>query len=94
MSFSLAEELRQHDVAVNVLFPGATRTEGPTRSPRHAGRWGIQALRLLRPDHVVPVALHFAGQRPDDDGDTGLAIDSPQRNASHGHGDVRRSRAS
>jgi short-subunit dehydrogenase len=27
MSLSQAEELRQHNVAVNVLLPGATRTE-------------------------------------------------------------------
>ena len=38
MSFSLAEELRLHNVAVNVRFPGATRTEGSGEIAE--ARWG------------------------------------------------------
>jgi NAD(P)-dependent dehydrogenase (short-subunit alcohol dehydrogenase family) len=66
----LAHELKPHNVAVNVLLPGGTRSTGSDE--QQAGRdalrrnldtgemsWGN--LRV-NPDHVVPLALHLAQQ--------------------------------
>lgn len=69
MTFYLADELRQHNVAANLLVPGHTRSTGSDE--QEAGRAAIHAehhpgeafLRVrLRPEHVVPAALFLAEQ--------------------------------
>jgi NAD(P)-dependent dehydrogenase (short-subunit alcohol dehydrogenase family) len=69
MTFYLADELRQHNVAANLLVPGHTRSTGSDeqevgRAEIHAqAHPGEEFLRVrLRPDHVVPAALHLAAQ--------------------------------
>jgi NAD(P)-dependent dehydrogenase (short-subunit alcohol dehydrogenase family) len=70
MSMYLAHELKPHNVAVNVLLPGGTRSTGSDE--QQAGRNALRetlsdgemswtGLRV-NPDHVVPLALHLAQQ--------------------------------
>jgi 1,1a-dihydroxy-1-hydro-9-fluorenone dehydrogenase len=84
MSFSLADELKPHNVAVNVVFPGGTRTTGSDEMVAGRQALGIRVGALLRTEHVVPLVLHLASQ--DASGDTGKAFDAVQWNLSHGHG--------
>jgi NAD(P)-dependent dehydrogenase (short-subunit alcohol dehydrogenase family) len=86
LSLYLAEELREHGIAVNVVFPGPTYTTGSDAIVAGRRAAGVDARPFLRPEHLVPVLLHLAEQTAD--GDTGLAIDSLQWNRDHGHGDT------
>lgn len=84
LSRYLAEELRECNVAVNVLYPNGTMTTG-SEEMRHANRaLGIEMGALARPEHVVPLALHFAEQ--DAGGETGQAVAAMEWNQSHGLG--------
>lgn len=78
LSFYLAEEVRAQNVAVNVIFPGATRTTGAEDMAGGRARLGFFA-ELLPPDHVVPVCLHLAAQ--DAASVTGKAFDVVPWNA-------------
>jgi NAD(P)-dependent dehydrogenase (short-subunit alcohol dehydrogenase family) len=91
MSFYLADELRPHNVAVNVVFPAGTRTTGSDEMVAGRGQLGIRVGPLLRPEHVVPLVLHLATQ--DANGMTGTAIDAATWNATHGFGDAEQWRA-
>ena len=91
MTFYLAHELRQHNIAANLLVPGHTRSTGSDE--QEAGRAEIHAhdhpgeafLRVrLRPDHVVPAAVFLAGQ--DASGVTGQEIVAIEWNAQNGLG--------
>jgi NAD(P)-dependent dehydrogenase (short-subunit alcohol dehydrogenase family) len=84
MSFFLAEELRPHNIAVNVVFPGGTRTTGSDEMVAGRAALGIRVGALLRPEHVVPLVLHLAQQ--DATGETGKAFDAVQWNLEHGFG--------
>jgi 1,1a-dihydroxy-1-hydro-9-fluorenone dehydrogenase len=85
MSFYLAEEVKRHNVAVNLVFPSATLTTGSQEMLP-----GRQALGFTttfsRPEHVVPLVLHLALQ--DSSGDTGKAFDVVRWNINHGFGDA------
>jgi NAD(P)-dependent dehydrogenase (short-subunit alcohol dehydrogenase family) len=69
MTMFLANELKPYNIAANVLFPGFTRTTGTDEQT--AAREEVWArnnpgkpypVRRLRPDSVVPLALHLAEQ--------------------------------
>jgi NAD(P)-dependent dehydrogenase (short-subunit alcohol dehydrogenase family) len=69
MTIFLANELKPYNIAANVLLPGFTRTTGTDEQT--AAREAIWArnnpgkpylVRRLRPDSVVPLALHLAEQ--------------------------------
>ena len=68
MALYLAHELGPHKIAVNVLLPGHTRTTGSDEQEaerqRLAERQGGPVRRPIRvrPEHVVPLALHLAEQ--------------------------------
>ena len=80
LSFYLATEVKAHNVAVNVVFPGATRTTGSDELTD--GRKGLGFMtQLLGPEHVLPVCLHLAAQ--DGQGVTGRAFDVVPWNAAH-----------
>ncbi len=72
MSFYLADEVRHANVAVNVIFPGSTRTTGSDAMVEGREKLGL-AAPLLEPDHVVPVSLMLAAQTAE--GVTGRAFD-------------------
>lgn len=78
LSFYLAAEVQACNVAVNVVFPGPTRTTGSDELTDGRQELGFMT-RLLGPDHVVPVCLHLAGQ--DGNGITGRAFDAVPWNA-------------
>lgn len=79
MTVFLANELKPYNIAANALLPGFTRTTGTDEQT--AAREEIWArnnpdkpylVRRLRPDSVVPLALHLAEQ--DASGVTGETI--------------------
>ncbi len=70
MTIFLANELKPHNIAANVLLPGFTRSTGTDEQT--AARQDVflqnnpgkqpNPVRRLRPDSVVPLALHLAEQ--------------------------------
>ena len=68
MALYLAHELREHNIAVNVLLPGHTRSTGSdeqeSQRAHMRARMGLPVARprRLRPEHVVPLALHLVEQ--------------------------------
>jgi NAD(P)-dependent dehydrogenase (short-subunit alcohol dehydrogenase family) len=85
LTFYLAEEVRAHNIAVNLLFPGATNTTGSAEIVAGRRAAGIRTPDLLKPEHVVPLAVHLA-QQDAATGETGLAVDALQWNRDHGRG--------
>jgi 3-oxoacyl-[acyl-carrier protein] reductase len=92
MALYLAEELKPNNIAVNVLLPGHTRSTGSDeqelerRNMRARMRVPVWRPTRLRPEHVVPLALHFAEQ--DASGQTGQVIRAMTWNAENGMGGV------
>jgi NAD(P)-dependent dehydrogenase (short-subunit alcohol dehydrogenase family) len=68
MAFYLAHELREHNIAVNVLLPGHTRSTGSDEQEADRARMRVSMglpttiPRRLRPEHVVPLALYLLDQ--------------------------------
>jgi NAD(P)-dependent dehydrogenase (short-subunit alcohol dehydrogenase family) len=85
MVLSLAEELRDHDIAANVLIPGPTMTTGSAEMAAARAATGFVNPPYLRPDHIVPAALHLAAQRGTP-GQTASVMDAVAWNAEHGLG--------
>ena len=89
MMFYLADEVKERNVAVNLILPGHTRTTGfdeqnAARRAMDAGssRTGAGALK---PDHVVPLAL-FLAEQDAATGVTGKCFDTVTWNIEHGFG--------
>ena len=89
MALYLAHELRDAGIAVNVLLPGHTRSTGSDEqeAERAAMRARLgqpaYAPRRLRPDHVVPLALHLA-ELDASSGETGQVLKATEWNEAHG----------
>jgi NAD(P)-dependent dehydrogenase (short-subunit alcohol dehydrogenase family) len=87
MALYLAHELKDVGVAVNVLLPGHTRSTGSDEQEAERAvmrtRQGQAAMRprRLRPEHVVPLALHLAQQ--DATGMTGQVLKAMEWNQQH-----------
>jgi NAD(P)-dependent dehydrogenase (short-subunit alcohol dehydrogenase family) len=69
MTIFLANELKAYNIAANVVFPGFTRTTGTDEQTaareeifRRNNPGKPFMVRRLRPDSVVPLALHLAEQ--------------------------------
>jgi NAD(P)-dependent dehydrogenase (short-subunit alcohol dehydrogenase family) len=90
LSFYLADEVRTHNVAVNVLIPGHTRTTGfdEQNIARFAAGGKHVGPQPLLPDHMVPLALHLAAQ--DAGSITGKMFDVVTWNQEHGLGGTER----
>ena len=92
MALYLAEELKPSNIAVNVLLPGHTRSTGSDEQELERrnmrARMGLPVWRptRLRPDHVVPLALHLADQ--DASGQTGQVIRAMAWNEANDKGGV------
>jgi 1,1a-dihydroxy-1-hydro-9-fluorenone dehydrogenase len=90
LSFYLADEMKQHNVAVNVLYPGHTRTTGFDEQNRARFASGGKHVgpHPLMPEHVVPLALTLAAH----EGGfvTGKLFSVMQWNVEHGYGGVER----
>ena len=84
-SFYLAEEVKESNVAVNVVFPGHTRTTGSEEqeAARRAINWA--GAVPIEPEHIVPVVL-FLAEQDAQSGVTGRAISAVDWNLEHGLG--------
>ncbi|HLI19841.1 MAG TPA: SDR family oxidoreductase [Stellaceae bacterium] len=85
MSFYLADEVKQHNVAVNIVVPGVTRTTGfdEQNRARLAAGAAPGALPVV-PEHMVPLVMHLAAQ--DASSITGKMFDVMEWNIEHGLG--------
>jgi NAD(P)-dependent dehydrogenase (short-subunit alcohol dehydrogenase family) len=92
--FYLADEVKEHNVAVNVVVPGHTRTTGfdeqnaYRRATGAAGGTSRGPIPLV-PEHMVPL-VKFLAQQTASTGVTGKCFDVVTWNIEHGQGGVER----
>jgi NAD(P)-dependent dehydrogenase (short-subunit alcohol dehydrogenase family) len=85
MSFYLAEEVRENNVAVNILIPGHSRGAWFDDTMRARVSKGIHPGNPpVVPEHIVPIALYLATQSGK--GVTGKMIPVMDWNQEHGFG--------
>jgi 1,1a-dihydroxy-1-hydro-9-fluorenone dehydrogenase len=85
LSFYLADEVKQFNVAVNIVIPGHTRTTGFDEQNRARLQEGARPGPIpVVPEHMTPLVLHLASQ--DANGITGRMYDTMQWNIEHGLG--------
>jgi NAD(P)-dependent dehydrogenase (short-subunit alcohol dehydrogenase family) len=85
MSFYLADEIKEHNVAVNIVIPGHTRTTGFDDQNRARLAQGARPGPIpVVPEHMVPLVLHLAAQ--DASTITGRMFDVMVWNQEHGLG--------
>lgn len=89
MMFYLADEVKESNVAVNILIPGNARTTGydeQNDARRQAGLTRSRRGRVsVTPQHIVPITL-FLAQQDASSGLTGKCFDVPTWNLEHGLG--------
>ncbi len=87
LSIYLANEIAEHNVAVNVLFPPHAATTGTKEQDIIRKEHGIMAAGAvpLVPEAVVPLAKFFAAQTAST-GVTGKVIYAADWNLEHGLG--------
>ena len=91
MMFYLADEVKDQNVAVNIIVPGHTRTTGfdeQNLARREMGMASRNAPAPLKPEHLVPLALFLAKQEASA-GVTGKCFDAVTWNIEHGVGGPR-----
>jgi NAD(P)-dependent dehydrogenase (short-subunit alcohol dehydrogenase family) len=85
MSFYLADEVKDRNIAVNIVIPGHTRTTGFDDQNRARLAQGARPGPIpVVPEHMVPLVLYLAAQ--DAKTVTGKMFDVMVWNAEHGHG--------
>jgi len=85
LSFYLADEVKEFNVAVNIIIPGHTRTTGFDEQNRARLVAGARPGPLpLVPDHIVPLVLYLASQQTKQV--TGKMFDVMEWNLEHGLG--------
>ena len=85
MSFYLADEVKDQNVAVNIVVPGHTRTTGFDEQNRARLSLGGKSGPLpVVPEHMVPLVMHLAAQ--DAKSMTGKMFDVMEWNIEHGLG--------
>ena len=85
LSFYLADEVKDKNVAVNIVIPGHTRTTGFDEQNRARMTQGAKAGRQpVVPEHMVPLVSYLASQ--DASGVTGKMFDTMLWNIEHGLG--------
>lgn len=89
MMYYLADEVREDNVAVNILIPGNARTTGydeQNDARRDAGQAGNRPGRIsMLPEHIVPITV-FLAEQDANTGITGRCFDVPTWNLEHGLG--------
>ena len=89
MMFYLADEVKESNVAVNILIPGNARTTGYDEQNDARRKAGLTRSRRGRvsvtPQHIVPITL-FLAQQDASSGLTGKCFDVPTWNLEHGLG--------
>ena len=93
--FYLADEVKEHNVAVNIVIPAHTRTTGfDEQNAMRRAAGGGQAMGMgqrgagptaMRADHIVPI-VKFLSQRDAKSGVTGKCFDTMTWNIEHGLG--------
>ncbi|HEX9878778.1 MAG TPA: SDR family oxidoreductase [Candidatus Binatia bacterium] len=85
MSFYLADEIRERNVAVNTIIPGHTRGAWFDDTIRARIAAGLPpGGRPVSPEHIVPLMLSLASQ--DGSGVTGRMFDAMEWNLEHDDG--------
>jgi NAD(P)-dependent dehydrogenase (short-subunit alcohol dehydrogenase family) len=85
LSFYLADEVKKHNVAVNLIIPGHTRTTGfDEQNSARLAQGAPPGRHPVVPEHVVPLAVFLAAQ--DGSGCTGMMFDALQWNKDQGLG--------
>ena len=86
LSLYLAAEIKENNIAVNMLIPGHTRTTGFDELQRlRKGPSGRHGPIAVRAEHAVPLAIFLAKQDASE-GLTGQAINALEWNLHHGLG--------
>jgi 1,1a-dihydroxy-1-hydro-9-fluorenone dehydrogenase len=89
MTCYLADEVREHNVAANVVVPGHTRTTGFDEQNRARLERGARlGPRPMVPEHIVPIVMYLASQ--DASTVTGKIFDVMTWNVEHGLGGAER----
>ena len=92
--FYLADEVKEENVAVNIVIPGHTRTTGfdEQNAYRMVSSGGQQGGRAgptpVRPEHIVPI-VKFLAEQDANSGVTGKCFDTMTWNIEHGLGGVK-----
>jgi NAD(P)-dependent dehydrogenase (short-subunit alcohol dehydrogenase family) len=85
MTLYLADEIKEYNIAGNVVVPGHTRTTGFEEQNRaRLARGAALGPRPMVPEHIVPIVLHLAKQ--DASTITGNIFDVMTWNIEHGLG--------
>jgi len=85
MTCYLADEVREHNVAANVVVPGHARTTGFDEQNRARLERGARlGPRPMVPEHIVPIVIYLASQ--DASTVTGRIFDVMTWNIEHGLG--------
>ena len=61
ISHALAEEMAEHNIAVNVLSPGSMRSEGSWAIPWNRSNWDVR----IDPSNNGPCAVYLALRTPE-----------------------------
>ncbi|HTE87179.1 MAG TPA: SDR family oxidoreductase [Dehalococcoidia bacterium] len=80
----LADEVKELNIAVNVIFPGHTRTTGSAEQELARRAMGQRGGPIpLDPEHAVPLVIYLAQQ--DASGETGKVFDTTRWLQDHGY---------
>ena len=74
MTFYLADEVKQHNIAANVVFPGHSEMHVWRELDAARKEAGMFAPERVVPEHIVPLML-FLAQQDAETGITGRAVD-------------------
>lgn len=84
LGFYLADEVKDQNVAVNMVLPGHTRSTGSDEQQRLREAMGAVPLPMVRPEHMLPLVTYLA--TCDAATLTGRMFDVMQWNIEHGLG--------
>jgi NAD(P)-dependent dehydrogenase (short-subunit alcohol dehydrogenase family) len=87
LSFYLADELKESNVAVNIVFPTGTKSTGWEEMAAQKRARGLPIGTPMEPDFIVPLLL-FLAQIDGSYGLTGEAISTVKWNREHGFGTI------
>jgi 1,1a-dihydroxy-1-hydro-9-fluorenone dehydrogenase len=87
LSFYLADELKENNVAVNIVFPTGTRSTGWEEMAVQKRALGLPLGTPMEPDFIVPLVL-FLAHIDGSYGLTGEAISTVKWNREHGFGTI------
>jgi len=84
LGFYLADEVKEQNVAVNMVLPGHTRSTGSDEQQKLREAMGAVPMPMVRPEHMLPLVTYLA--TCDAATLTGRMFDVMQWNIEHGLG--------